>query len=93
MLIICLIIFTLIALFFYGVIDGPEFKSKLKATVEQCVQVPARYTYGGKIDCTARLENGHLVHFSSISILKTGDTVSYVEYERPFTGLKSYGQY
>lgn len=88
----CFIVFVLLALFFFGVIDEPEFKSKLQGKVEQCTQVPSRYTYGGKIDCTAVLENRYSVRFSSFNVLKSGDIVVYVEYERPLTGLKSYGR-
>lgn len=89
---LCFIVFILSALFFFGVIDEPEFKSKLQGRVEQCIQASSRYTYGGKINCTAVLENGYLVHFSSFYMLKSGDIVIYVEYERPLTGLKSYGR-
>lgn len=86
------IVVVLSVLFFWGVIDEPEFKSKLHGRVEQCIQTPSRYTYGGKINCTAVLENGYLVHFSNFYMLKSGDIVIYVEYERPLTGLKSYGR-
>ncbi len=84
--------FYIIGTIFFGVIDEPEFKSKLQGRVEQCIQASSRYTYGGKINCTAVLENGYLVHFSSFYMLKSGDIVIYVEYERPLTGLKSYGR-
>ena len=88
----CFIVFVLLALFSGGVIDEPELKSKLQGKVEQCIQFPSRYTYEGEINCTAVLENGYLVRFSSFYMLKSGDIVLYEEYERSLTGLKSYGR-
>lgn len=86
-----LISLGLFALYFFGVIDEPEFKSKLQAKIGKCVQVAARYSYGDKIDCIAKLESGQFVHFTSFYMLESGDVVFFAEYERPVTGLISYG--
>ena len=80
-------------LFFIGIIDTPVYNKSIKGRFDRCVSyVSQRYNYGGETVCTAILENGVLVRFTSNTILKSGQLVIYGEFKRPITGLCSYAR-
>ena len=91
-IIISLLLFCVFALFFYGIIDEPVYVTKRQGVVSECIQMPTRYEYGGKINCTANLDNGHLIYFTSYKFLNSKDVIFFAEYKRTYTGIVSYGQ-